>query len=392
MKKEDITGTIVYLLILGLGAIFIFTVLRDRSGASGLGDIYWLFNLGALVAGVIFNAILFEAAHILGALIGGYSIVSVTILGLCFKKDAGKWKFCFSSYNGLTGETKIVPKENRNKPSNPYAYLLFGSLLFVLEVIGVMIVFSMYRKELGGLGNVAYFLLTMGATGLMIFVYNILPFKLDSMTDGYRLTKVTNPKNREAFNELLKVEYDISQGKEVDVKVFKEITNYTADLNLNKVYSLLDAKKYDEAVVLLDDIINARENVSRHVYIRAKAQKVYIHLMNDDIEAAMTYYDNEVPVSERREIADDNAMACIRAYILMAGLLDKSRSEVVIAINKVDKAIKKTPSNRKPIETQLFNDALKKVNNLHPKWELDKYYLEEVAVEKKEEEKENSDH
>ena len=392
MKKEDITGTIVYLLILGLGAVFIFTVLRDRSGASGLGDIYWLFNLGALVAGVIFNAILFEVAHILGALIGGYSIVSVTILGFCFKKDAGKWKFCFSSYNGLTGETKIVPKENRNKPSNPYAYLLFGSLFFVLEVIGVMIVFSMYRKELGGLGNVAYFLLTMGATGLMIFVYNILPFKLDSITDGYRLTKVTNPKNREAFNELLKVEYDISQGKEVDVKVFKEITNYTADLNLNKVYSLLDAKKYDEAVALLDDIINARENVSRHVYIRAKAQKVYIHLMNDDIEAAMAYYDNEVPVSERREIADDNAMACIRAYILMAGLLDKSRSEVVIAINKVDKAIKKTPSNRKPIETQLFNDALKKVNDLHPKWELDKYYLEEVVVEKKEEEKENSDH
>ena len=376
MKKEDITGTIVYLLILGFGAVFIFTVLRDHSGASGLGDLYWLFNLGALVAGVVFNGILFELAHLLGALVGGYSIISLNVLGFCFSKDAGKWKFGFHGFNGLTGETKIVPKEGKKKPANPYPYLLFGSLFFVIEVVAVMIIFSMYRKELGGLGNVAYFLLSMGATGLMIFVYNILPFKLDSITDGYRLTKVTNPKNREAFNELLKVEYDIAQGKEVDIKVFTEITNYTADLNLNKVYSLLDNKKFDEAIEILDGILNAREDISKSVYIRAKAQKVYIHLIRDDMEAAATYYDKEVPVSERREISDDNSMACIRAYILMAGLLDKSRSEVIIAINKVGSAYKRTPANRKEIEKQLFNDALKKVNEAHAKWELDKYYLQ----------------
>ena len=181
----------------------------------------------------------------------------------------------------------------------------------------------------------------------------------------------------------MKVEYDISQGKEVDVKVFKEITNYTADLNLNKVYALLDAKKFDEAVVILDDIINAKENVSKTVYIRAKAQKVYIHLINDDIEAAATYYDKEVPVSERRDISDDNSMACVRAYILMEGLLDKSRSETIIALNKVNSAYKKTPANRKAVERQLFNDALKKVNEAHPKWELDKYYLPEEELNEK---------
>ena len=383
MKKEDITGMIVYLLIIGFSFVFFFTVLRDYASSSGLGEIYWVFVLGAGVAGVLFNAILFEVAHILGAIIGGYSIITVNILGFCFKKDANKWKFGLAGFDGFTGETKIVPKENRNKPSNPYPYLLFGSLFFVIEVVAVMVIFSMFRKELGGLGNLAYFVLTMGAIGLMIFVYNILPFKLDSMTDGYRLTKVTNPKNREAFNELLKVEYDISQGKEVDIKVFEEITNYTADLNLNKVYALLDVKKFDEAVKILDGIIEARDNVSKNVYIRAKAQKVYIHLINDDMETAMAYYDKEVPVSERREIADDNSMACIRAYVLMAGLLEKSRSEVGIAVNKVSSAFKKTPANRKAVERQLFNDALKKVNDAHGKWELDKYYLPEEKQDEK---------
>ena len=37
------------------------------------------------------------------------------------------------------------------------------------------------------------------------------------------------------------------------------------------------------------------------VYIRARAQKIYIGLIDKDIEAARVYYDNEVPVSERRE-------------------------------------------------------------------------------------------
>ena len=373
MKKEDITGTIVYLLILGFGAVFVFTVLNNRSSASGLGSgLYILFNFGALAAGIVFNGILFELAHVLGALAGGYSIVSCNILGFCIKKDAGKYKFCLSGFDGLTGETKIVPKDSAKKEPNPYPYLLFGSLFFVFEVVAVMVVFSMYKNELGGLGNLAYFLLTMGAVGFMVFMYNILPFKLDSMTDGYRLSKVTNPKNRAAFNELLKVEYDVAQGKEVDIKVFTEITNYTADLNLNKVYALLDKKQFDEAEVILND----KENVSKNVYIRAKAQKVYIHLMNDDLEAATEYYEKEVPVAERREISDDDSMACIRAYILMSGLLDKSRSECVIAINKVGKAYKKTPANRKDVEKQLFNEALKKVNEAHAKWELDKYYID----------------
>ena len=376
MKKEDITGTIVYLLILAFGAVFVFTVLRNHAGASLLGDLYILFNLGAFVAGVVFNAIFFEVAHIIGGLIGGYEIVSVNILGFNWKKDCGRVKFGFASFNGLTGETKIAPKENAKKEANPYPYLLFGSLFFIIEVIAITTVFSMFHSEMGTKGNIAYFLLTMGVVGAMIFIYNILPFQVDSITDGYRLTKVTNPRNRQAFNEFLRVDYDISQGKHVEVKVFEEVTNYTSDINLNKAYARLNQKNFAEAEQILDSIIESKNTLSYNVYIRAKAQKVYIKIITNDLETALKYYDEEVPVSERRDICDDNTMPCIRAYILMAGLLDKSRSECVIAINKVCKAYKKTAAPIKEIEKELFNEALKKVNEAHPKWELDKFYIE----------------
>ena len=368
MKKEDITGLIVYLIIIALAIIFGLTVLQTHNSESSLqGFQYVLYIIGAVVVGAVFNGILFELAHVLGAKIGKYDIISVCVLGFCFYKDNGKTKFKFGSFDGLTGETKIVPKEGMVDKANPYPYLFFGSFFFVIEAIAVMIIFSVFRTaEDYGLRDIAYGVLTVGAIGLVILLYNILPIHIDSMTDGYRLTMVSNPKNKAAFNELLRVEYEISQGNnDVEVKVFDEITNFTADLNLNRVYALLDKREYKAAEEILDKIIEAKEEVSEKVYIRARAQKIYINLYTRNLEEAKEYYDKEVPVSERREISNDVSMASIRAYLLMSGLLDKSRSECIIALNNVYRAFKHTPKNRQHTEIVLFNEALVTKKTLH---------------------------
>ena len=68
MKKEDVSGIIVYLLIVGIALVFCFTVLREHSDNSNLnGLLYWLFIVGAVATGIILNATLFELAHIAGA-------------------------------------------------------------------------------------------------------------------------------------------------------------------------------------------------------------------------------------------------------------------------------------------------------------------------------------
>ena len=380
MKKEDITGLIVYLIIIAFAIVFGLTVLQAHQQESSLtGIFYVLYIIGSVLVGAILNAVLFEVAHVIGAKIGKYQIVSVNILGLCFYKDGGKRKVRFTSFDGLTGETKIVPKEGMVEKANPYPYLFFGSLFYVVEIVAVMVVFSIFRKaEDLALRDMAYSLLTIGAIGLVILIYNILPLRIDSMTDGYRLTMVSNPKNKLAFNELLRVEYEISQGNDdVEIRIFDEITNFTADLNLNKVYALLDKKEYSEAEAILDKIIVAKQDVSEKVYIRARAQKIYINLITKDLDQAKEYYEKEVPVSERREISNDVSMASIRAYLLMSGLLDKSRSECIIALNNVYSAFKHTPKNRQHTELVLFNEALQKVVDAHPDWELEGYKLQE---------------
>lgn len=383
MKKEDILGMIAYLLLLGIAAIFTFTVLQKHASYSNMEALpYALFVLGAFASGIILNSILFELAHVLGAKIGGYLILSVNVLGFCFYRENknDKMKFKFSSFDGLTGETKIIPNENNKKIANPKPYLLLGSLFFIIEIIPIIVFFTVslnYKTNIVLL-NSAYFLLVIGVSGFLILFYNILPFRLDTITDGYRLTMVSNPKNKEAFNELLRVEYELSQGNSsIEVKTFESITNFTADLNLNKVYALLDNKKYQEAEKLLDIIIDGKENISEKVYLRARAQKIYINIMSKSFDEAKEYYDKDVSPQERRKISNDVSLPSIRAYLLMSGLFDKSKSETIIALNNVMKAYKHTPKNRRNIETTLFNEALRKVIEAHPNWELDNYLLSE---------------
>ena len=98
MRKEDVSGIIVYVLILAVAVVFGLTVLREHAAyATDMGGmvVYILYIFGAILAGVLFNAIMFEVAHILGAKAGRYLIISVDILGLLWYKEDGKTKFKF---------------------------------------------------------------------------------------------------------------------------------------------------------------------------------------------------------------------------------------------------------------------------------------------------------
>ena len=393
MKKEDVSGIIVYVLILAVAVVFGLTVLREHANYAteemGGMVVYILYIFGAILAGVLFNAIMFELAHILGAKAGRYQIISVNILGLLWYKEESKTKFKFSGYDGLTGETKILPKKDAKKEPNPSPYLLFGTLFYMVELAAVIVVFTLFGTSTTlALRNIAYFLLIMAVLGGMILLYNILPLKLDATTDGYRMRMTTNAANKIAFNELLRVEHAVSQGEEnVEIATFTEISNFTAELNLNKVYVLLDKKQFDEAEKLIDVIIAGKDKVSEKVYVRARCQKIYINIITKSLDEARKFYDEQVPMQERRDISNDRAMVSIRTYLLMSGLLDGSKSECLYAINNAGKCFNNTPKQRRKVEADLFNDAIDKIDQLHPTWKLSDYHIDYQEPEDKKKKK-----
>ena len=100
MKKEDISGLIVYMIIFAVAIVFGLTVLQPYFVNSTYkeGIIYALVILGAIVVGVISSALLLELGHIIGAKIGKYQILSICILYLTFFKEEGKNKVKFAGF------------------------------------------------------------------------------------------------------------------------------------------------------------------------------------------------------------------------------------------------------------------------------------------------------
>ena len=276
MKKEDVFSLFLYMVILAVAVVFGLTVLQPHFEASSFktGLTYALFILGAVIAAVMICALVFELGHVVGAKAGRYNILSVCILHLLFYKNEDKFKVKFSSFDGLTGETKILPKDEK---SNPRLYLLLGNFIGTILIVLYFVLFYVNKEYKGFRGDVGYFFLTMGIVTIICVFYNILPFKLDLINDGYRLAMISNPRNRAAFNELLRVEHEISLGhNDVEIKTFTELTNFTASLNMEKVFIALDKENYEEALELIEIVLNNEQTVSHKVYLRALAMKIYL--------------------------------------------------------------------------------------------------------------------
>ena len=373
MKKEDAASLFVYAIMLVLALLVGLLVIRPLFSEVSISMNPYLFTILVVVLGLIINVIIIELGHIVGGKIGKYDIVSVNMLGVCFYKILGKWKFGFRNFDGLTGETVLSPKSEK---SNPKAYIWFPILFYVVELITCIVLYSVGANadvdhlSLRVLSLASIIVLVIGS---MIALYNFVPFHLDSTTDGYRLTLIlSNPVNIEAYNELLRIQNLQREGKEVEeIKLFDIITDFTASLNLMTVYECLGAKDFEKAAKIIEPMLNEENKISNTTYQRLIAQYLYIKIMTSPIDDARNYYDTNVDDKTRRFISNDISMESLRAYILIAGLLDESQGEILYVQSKIKKAMKIALPARKEIEQQLYQDALNKVYEVHPEWKAE---------------------
>ncbi len=365
MKKEDAASLVVYVLMIGLALFIGLGIIKPvfEANASVAGNQY-AFAIISVIVGVVINAFLLEIGHILGGLIGKYKIHSVNIFGFCFYKKDGKTHFAFKMFDGLTGETKFLPKSEK---SNPRAATLIPLLLYFIELVIAIILYALISTSL----NVDLVWLSIGAIivasiGGMMMLYNIVPFKLDALTDGYRLTLFAKKINIEAYNELMLAENGDS---EFTPRVFEEITDFTAEVNLIAVYRNIKIKNLVEAEAILANIIKSKKQTSTSTHNRAIAQLLYLKIMNEPLQDAKEYYSTTTSTVQRF-ISNDLSMPSLRAYLLIAGLMDDSQGEVMYCLDRKKKALKYTAPGISAIEDVLFNVALEKVKIAHPDWKF----------------------
>ena len=281
MRKEEVRGLVMYLIMIVAAIVVGFTVIRNQMALyapqklSGLG-----FIIIVLIIAYLVNVIGLELLHIIGAKLGGYYVTSVNILGLAVYKKGNNWKVGFRDFSGISGETIIAPKKEKLNPNLQTWFPIFG---FAIELGVCIIVASLVKGQAKSEWLIPASTIMLLIACMLAF-YNFVPIKLDSETDGYKIRLFSNPTNVKAYNQMLAIQEKKRLGEETkEIPVFKEITEYTAEINILAMYKHLENEKFEEAEKIIDVLLEQKKVLNINDYYRLIAQKLYLALLTNII-------------------------------------------------------------------------------------------------------------
>lgn len=365
MKKEEIASYITYAIMFVIILLVGFIVIQPNSAnivASLDGKInIWIFTLICIVIGILLNIIFIELGHVIGAKLGGYKVLSINFAGLCFYKVTENEKLVtkvgFKTFDGLSGETIIYPNKEKTRPM---FYVIFPFILFIIEIVGLVLAYSLI-KDSSSLAFIKYAMVIIATIGGIMYIYDFIPFKLDTNNDGYRYTLLVKAINKEAFNEKLKIEGDLLLNKEnKEYKIFEEITDFSATVNMYSLYNLLEDKKYEEANKIVDDILKI-EKLSNDTKISASTWKIFILLKEEKLEEAKKFFEGLDELT-MKSIKNGYDMNTYRTYLYYVMKVENTYSLFNEIISKYNKLYRSSLSAFKEKDKKMFDDIVNAVS------------------------------
>ena len=373
LKKNDFATFLAYIAMFAIALLVGLLVISPTIKGSSLSTPEAVvIVVVSVIVGVIVNSAGLELLHMLVAARGGYQILSVCVLSMTFKKRKSRKEklFTFASFEGLTGETKVNPKDPEK--SNPTGMILFPMLGYLLEVIVLLVLAAVFQSATWvPVGS--YVILAIGG---MIFVYNAIPAHLDSITDGYLLILLSKPVNRVAYNQILLAEHSENKEQALEnLPLYNEISDFTATLNSLAAYRKIKEGKPEEALAIFSAIASAQKGVSKSVVQEASCQKLALLLLLEKKGEAKDYYEG-MSDADRRYIASLASLPALRCYALISGILEESDSEVSWAFDKVERLEKKVTGVALEGEKILLNSSYSLLKKMHPGWDIQADFIE----------------
>lgn len=363
MKKATNYTILVYILF--VICIYLIGSLVLSKGASAIGGNVILFYLIAIVIAFIVNVIFMELGHVVGALIGGYHVTSVSLLWLTFVKQNKKWRITTTSFDGFTGETKVAP---RKKDANPMPMFWLGTIfLLILMALGIYLPilihvsasFSAYFKY-GG-----YILSTIA--GLMV-VYNILPLRLDMKNDAVMMRFVKKDQIK-TYNEICRIQSELYDGQTLED--LEEIPQNNYVLSYWNYYAYLQKVyigDYQKAEEILDHMIENSEQLPDNLYDELLAAKLVLLLLTKNKDVAQEYF-LSVPPRVRKTINLCSTIEGSRNYFFISAILNDNFEEAQSAYKKfLLKEKQNLEVGRNFDEDSMMAMMMNHIHEIHPEW------------------------
>ena len=368
MKKESVISTVFLFIVLAVAIIMGLTVISDafeRLYEPNLSPV--VFTLVVLIGGFVFNIVFMEISHVVGAKVGKCKVVSVNCYFLCLKKKKEGWKFCIDDFDGLTGETKII-KTDKSKLN---AYVWMPIVFYAAELATCIVLYSMGQTAPSGSAMkwLAIAALLWIILSSILFVYDFIPFKLDTMNDGYRLSLLTKPDNAKALVDYMDYQGRLAiEDESASIEFNETLTDFTVELNLIAVEHALLKRDYDKALEMLLKMKDPELKIDAFLKKRIVALEMFVYLMTKPLDDVKKFYDEQVGDGDRKYISNETSVESLRAYALIAGLIDDSSFEVQYALSKREKAFKKVNKADLEEEKKLFDEVIEKIQEKHPDW------------------------
>jgi hypothetical protein len=363
MKKEDLYALVVYAMMLAIALFVGVNLIAPAFLVLGIqGFSQYIYAIITIVLAFLVNVFVLELGHVIGAKLGGYDVQSINVLGLALVKHNKKWRWSFLPFEGLTGETQVTAQ---SKQANPRWFFLGPLGFFVIEiVVAFFIAYLLFSEDQWG----RYASIITIAIGGMLMIYNYMPFKLDTVTDGYRLSTVAQTLNREDEIELARIEKAYKSGTTPKTfAVGDELNPTTIQIYFHKIYQALVDEDYLVAKKDLDRL-QKYAKIGEANLIKIDILSTYIYfLTKTDKLANKKYY--ELSSKQRKYLANNNAMSTLSTYLFVAGIIEDSYSEATYTFERRLSAITRIrESGRKAAEEILFDRVLKLVKKKHPDW------------------------
>lgn len=363
MKKEEFTTLIVYGVMIAIAIFVGVNIIAPAFITLGItGIAQYGYAIATIFGAFLINVISLELGHVLGAIAGGYAINTVNFLGLAFVRSKNGFRLRFQPYEGLTGETIVTPKATKIRPR---LFLWGGLFIYLIEiVVALFVAYGLFNELQWG----RYAAIVVIAVGGMLMIYNFMPFKLDTVTDGYRLATLTTTQGNAAYLELQRIEKAYKEGKDPQpFQVGKDLNNLNIQIYFHKIYQALVDEDYQTAAKDLK-FVSTSPRLGESLQQKILILNTFIYFMKATPKAASTHY-YKLDSKLRKYLSNDMNMITLTAYLYVAGMIEASFSEVSYTIERQHIAIKKIhESGRKAAESILFNRVLKMVKKKNPSW------------------------
>lgn len=357
----------VYVIYLG-GMFFLQKSIYETSELTPSVINYYVFVFVALLIGLVASAILYNLSRIIAAKIKGYKILYTKMLGFTIRHD-GKKRTTFSIMDVFSLEMRFVPKNDDIK-KNPRPIFFagwIGELIFAAICLVLYFVLAGGKKEATrpvAIGEMALFSMIYG---LVVLLYEIMPFRQDAATDMFNLMVTKEPIDREAFNLLYVNRRRELTGENFLVPEDDDFDSYYREKVL--YYHYLDRLYHDDLENAVNDLVLFRKNRKKlDDYDRylSSAEAMYLRYLSSDSDGADKLY-LTLKGEERSMLTKPSELADYRSSLLIVGFITGDKEQIKqVELDFKAKLEGLDESERVKKEKALFLDAYKTLREGKP--------------------------